>query len=75
MAKIVSLNGENSKSNTDLLWPLKRGVLYLTSVGKAVSTTATLPGVLFHDAAINFPLHAINFPSVTSDTKSILVNL
>ena len=37
--------------------------------------TATLPTVPFQEAAINEPLHAINFPSVTSDTKLMFVNL
>ena len=75
VAKILSLKGENSKSKTDLLWPLITGVFYFTLEGKAVSNIATLPGVLFHEAAIKEPLHVINFPSVTSETKFTFVNL
>ena len=47
----------------------------MTFVGKCVFNIATAPGVLFHDAAMKEPLQAINFPSVTSETKLIFVNL
>ena len=75
VANIFSLKGENAISNTERLCPFKIGVLIFTFVGKGVSNTATLPGVLFQEAAINEPLHAIKFPSVTSETKFMLVNL
>ena len=75
VANILYLKGENAMSKTERLCPFKIEVLIFTFVGKDISNTATLPGILFQEQAINEPLHAIKFPSETSETKFMLVNL